>query len=84
MIFKFTWPQRPDQGDVYVETATIDFGLDPHGDPGMLQVECPADRTVAYKLPRQGLEVYMLDGTTGKTIDRPRLPTSTGVGCPNE
>lgn len=77
MIFKFTWPGTP-RGDIYLKSDTVSF---PHGDADHVSMY---DGKSIVQLTRRGLEVYVLDESTGKTIDRPRLPLPTGVGCPNE
>jgi len=77
MIFKFTWPGTA-RGDIYLKSDTVSF---PSGDADFVHMH---DGKALQRLARPGLEVYVLDETTGKTIDRPRLPLPTGVGCPNE
>lgn len=69
MLFKFTYPTRPDMGDFYADTTLADF-------TGRLVdslVEFPlwVDSSDPYvQLDPQGLEIYALDPNTGKTIDR--------------
>ena len=80
MICKFTWPGTA-RGDIYLETPTADFNRSVSSAD---HIDVWTKDAGPVQMPRRGLEVYLLDGTTGKTIDRPRLPLPTGVGCPNE
>lgn len=74
MIFKFTWPSRPEMGDKYIDVPQIQFGRDAETDDLMLTV---AGGT--FWLDPDGIEVYML-GPDGRTIDKPRLPMAVKRG----
>lgn len=67
MIFKFTWPDHPGVGDVYVETPYINLTPNTVGDILVLM----QDGTRA-QLGSDGMRVYMLD-RDGNTIDKPKV-----------
>jgi hypothetical protein len=71
MIFKCTWPDNPERGDVYIEAAFADFTPDPV--TGILtMLPSGATKPVSYSV--DGMRVYLLDAD-GRTIDKPKLPT---------
>lgn len=69
MLFKFTYPTRSDKADAYLKRESIEF------DAVLLETGHVAfkDASGIIEYPTfdpVGLEVYMLDPNTGKTVDR--------------
>ena len=69
MIFKMTYPTRPEMGDEYHELTQVNFAGTLVGDQVAFSVG--EGQEPLYFDPR-GLEIYLLDAHTGKTVDRVR------------
>lgn len=69
MLFKFTYPNRPELGDEYHELSQANFTGTLMEDHVVFQAG--AGREPLVFDPR-GLEIYLLDSHTGKTVDRVR------------
>ena len=67
MLFKFTYPTRPEMGDEYRELVQANFTGILAEDHVMFNVG--RDQKPLLYDPR-GLEIYLLDSHTGKTVDR--------------
>ena len=67
MLFKFTYPTRPEMGDEYHELIQANFTGTMVDDQVAFMVG--DDNAPLYFDPR-GLEIYLLDSRTGKTVDR--------------
>lgn len=67
MLFKFTYPTRPDMGDAYHDLQEANFTGVLKGDFVEFNI---GDSYVELQFDPRGLEIYLLDSHTGKTVDR--------------
>lgn len=66
MLFKFTHPKNPDKPDCFVQCHEAVFAGVISNDTGRVRF----DLDTPLDFDPVGLEIYLLDAQTGKTIDR--------------